>query len=111
MKKFKVKAIINGKEVANKIKAASFQDVVNQYQRFELVSVERVEEYGMSKRKDGVFSLLRHIIGNQKKIIKEQEKQTKILQAIESSKEQSKRDWGQSFKRDSRTINNIKNPY
>lgn len=42
----------------------------------------------MSKRKDGVFSLLRHIIGNQKKIIKEQEKQTKILQAIESSKEQ-----------------------
>ena len=43
MKKFKVKAIINGKEVANKIKAASFQDVVNQYQRFELVSIERVE--------------------------------------------------------------------
>lgn len=42
----------------------------------------------MSKRKDGVFSLLRHIIGNQKKIIKEQENQTKILQAIESSKEQ-----------------------
>lgn len=41
----------------------------------------------MSKRKDGVFSLLRHIIGNQKKIIKEQKKQTKILQAIESSKE------------------------
>lgn len=43
----------------------------------------------MSKRKDGVFSLLRHIIGNQKKIIKEQEKQTKMLQAIESSKEQN----------------------
>ena len=42
----------------------------------------------MIKRKDGVFSLLRHIIGNQKKIIKEQEKQTKMLQAIESSKEQ-----------------------
>ncbi len=42
----------------------------------------------MSKRKDGVFSLLRHIIGNQKKIIKEQKKQTKILQAIESSQEQ-----------------------
>lgn len=41
----------------------------------------------MSKRKDGVFSLLRHIIGNQKKIIKEQEKQTKILQTIESSLE------------------------
>lgn len=58
----------------------------------------------MSKRKDGVFSLLRQILAEQKK-------QTKILQAIESSKEQSKRDWNQSFKRDSRTINNIKNPY
>lgn len=41
----------------------------------------------MSKRKDGVFSLLRHIIGNQKKIIKEQEKQTKMLQAIESNED------------------------
>jgi len=51
------------------------------------------------KNKDGVFSLLRQILAEQKK-------QTKILQAIESSKEQSK-----SFKRDSRTINNIKNPY
>jgi len=43
MQKFKVVAIINGKEVTNKIKAASFQDVVNQYQHFELVSIERVE--------------------------------------------------------------------
>jgi hypothetical protein len=43
MKKFKFVAIINGKEVTNKIKAASFQDVVNQYQHFELVSIERVE--------------------------------------------------------------------
>lgn len=34
----------------------------------------------MSKRKDGVFSLLRQILAEQKK-------QTKILQAIESSKE------------------------
>lgn len=48
----------------------------------------------MSKRKDGVFSLLRHIIGNQKKIIKEQEKQTKMLQAIESSKEQNTNYYG-----------------
>lgn len=43
MQKFKVIAIINGKEVTNKIKAISFQDVVNQYQHFELVSIERVE--------------------------------------------------------------------
>ena len=43
MKKFKVKAIVNGKEVVNKIKATSFQDVVNQYKYFELVSIERVE--------------------------------------------------------------------
>lgn len=35
----------------------------------------------MSKRKDGVFSLLRQILAEQKK-------QTKMLQAIESSKEQ-----------------------
>lgn len=38
----------------------------------------------MSKRKDGVFSLLRQILAEQKK-------QTKILQAIESSKEQEAR--------------------
>lgn len=37
----------------------------------------------MSKRKDGVFSLLRQILAEQKK-------QTKILQAIESSQEQEK---------------------
>lgn len=35
------------------------------------------------KNKDGVFSLLRQILAEQKK-------QTKILQAIESSKEQEK---------------------
>ena len=38
----------------------------------------------MSKRKDGVFSLLRQILAEQKK-------QTKILQAIESSKEHEKK--------------------
>ncbi|MEG2253809.1 MAG: hypothetical protein RSC33_00625 [Vagococcus sp.] len=43
MNRYKVIAIINGKEITNKIKAASFQDVVNQYKHFELVSVERVE--------------------------------------------------------------------
>lgn len=43
MQKFKVVAIVSGKEVTNKIEAASFQDVVNQYKMFELVSIERVE--------------------------------------------------------------------
>ncbi|WP_284733526.1 hypothetical protein [Vagococcus fluvialis] len=43
MNRYKVVAIINGKEVTNKIKAAIFQDVVNQYKNFELVSIERVE--------------------------------------------------------------------
>ncbi len=38
------------------------------------------------KNKDGVFSLLRQILAEQKK-------QTKILQAIESSQEQAKRNW------------------
>lgn len=39
---------------------------------------------------EGLYTLLREILRNQKKIIKEQKKQTKILQAIESSKEQEK---------------------
>lgn len=39
---------------------------------------------------EGLYALLRKIIRNQKKIIQEQKKQTKILQAIESSKEQEK---------------------
>ena len=43
MNKFKVVAIVNGEQVTNKFKAASFKDVVNQYQHFELVSIERVE--------------------------------------------------------------------
>lgn len=43
MNRYKVIAIINGKEITNKIKAASFQDVVNQYQHFDLVSIERME--------------------------------------------------------------------
>lgn len=42
MNRYKVVAIINGKEVTNKIKVTSFQDVVNQYQHFELVSIEKV---------------------------------------------------------------------
>ena len=37
---------------------------------------------------EGLYHLIRVIIKNQKKIIQEQKKQTKILQAIESSKEQ-----------------------
>ncbi len=44
MNRDKVVANINGKEVTNKIKAASFQDAVNQYQHLELVSIEKVEE-------------------------------------------------------------------
>lgn len=47
----------------------------------------------MSKRKDGVFSLLRQILAEQKK-------QTKILQAIESSKEQTKRNWKSSIQKE-----------
>lgn len=46
----------------------------------------------MSKEnRDGVFNLLRQILAEQKK-------QTKILQAIESSEEQSKRDWKSAIK-------------
>lgn len=57
-------------------------------------SYEGKEIEGMSKKnKDGVFSLLRQILAEQKK-------QTKILQAIESSKEHLKNDC--SWSRDGR---------